>query len=592
MSDFTKPALNSTYTNFISELKFRDIVVGSLYSSDLSVTGLPADNSNLWGARSVRWNATNKYFQRRNAANNGWERLEGNSGTHKFVNLEAGNITATSTVSGVNINASAQVQAARVNVTGTTAPANGLYRPAANEIRFTTNSSDRLTIESTGEIGINQVNPAFTLDITGTFRIQNGSSDSVLEVGTGGSGNRAAYIDLVGDGTYSDYGLRIVRNSSGANASTELIHRGTGQFILETNEAADMLFKTSNNIRMIIDSGGAVCIGEDTSPDDRLHIKQATNSAVYMRVQNNDGYARFGTDANDSFIDADVHNLRNRAGNSTYLISTGSLFDIKTAAKVNGNLEVTSKIEPSSGNADTKGIFFPQNIGGGSGDKAYIRYYVDGSGENTRLHIGIENDADDDLYLDSSLVHTSSNFSVNGTCTATSFSGNGASVTNVNATTLDGIDSGSFLRSDAVDTCSGTINFSGGHIGLKATPGSTFSNRNAAISLGDNDTGIAQNGDGQLELWANNVEVINIDSGQAIIYGNLVPGGSNRDLGTSSSRWRDLYINDLKLSNKESQNDVDGTWGDYTIQEGYEDLFLINHRTGKKFKFALIPVAN
>tara|TARA_R100000329_G_scaffold18136_5_gene18162 strand:+ start:5538 stop:7331 length:1794 start_codon:yes stop_codon:yes gene_type:complete len=597
MPDFTKPALTSTYTAFITELKERDEVVGSLYSTDLTVTGLPADNSNNWGAKSIRWNATDKYFQRRNAANNGWERLEGNSGTHKFINVEAKNITATgdvnSTVSGVNINASAQVQAARVNVTGTTKPANGLYRPASNEIRFTTNSQDRLTIESTGEIGINQVDPAFTLDITGTFRIQNGSNDSRLEVGTGGQGSsRSAYIDLVGDTNYTDYGLRLVRGNGGTNAISELIHRGTGNFQFVAVEGADMIFKTGNSTRMVIDAQGAVCIGNDTSPDDRLHIKEGVNTPVFMRVSNNEGYAKFGTDANHMVLDNDVINFRNRAGNTTYLISSSTLFDIKTSAKVNGRLEVTDNVMPSSGDSDSKGIFFPQNIGGGSGDKAFMRYYVDGSGENTRLHIGIRNDADDDLYLESELVHTSGNFSVNGTCTATSFSGNGASVTNVNATTLDGIDSGSFLRSDANDTASGVINFSSKKIGLGTTPGSTFNTRNAALCIGDNDTGIAQNGDGQLELWANNVEVVNIDSSQAIIYGNLVPGGSNRDLGTSASSWRNLYINDLNMSNKGSQNDVDGTWGDYTIQEGHEDLYLINHRTGKKFKFALIPVAN
>jgi hypothetical protein len=44
-----------------------------------------------------------------------------------------------------------------------------------------------------------------------------------------------------------------------------------------------------------------------------------------------------------------------------------------------------------------------------------------------------------------------------GVVTATSFSGNGANITNVNATTLDSIDSGSFLRSDANDTASGVI---------------------------------------------------------------------------------------------------------------------------------------
>ena len=32
MSDFTKPALNSTYTNFITELKARDNTISSLFS--------------------------------------------------------------------------------------------------------------------------------------------------------------------------------------------------------------------------------------------------------------------------------------------------------------------------------------------------------------------------------------------------------------------------------------------------------------------------------------------------------------------------------------------------------------------------------
>ena len=38
-------------------------------------------------ARAIRWNASNGYFQRRNAANNAWERLEGadwNSQVCKF----------------------------------------------------------------------------------------------------------------------------------------------------------------------------------------------------------------------------------------------------------------------------------------------------------------------------------------------------------------------------------------------------------------------------------------------------------------------------------------------------------------------------
>lgn len=62
-------------------------------------------------------------------------------------------------------------------------------------------------------------------------------------------------------------------------------------------------------------------------------------------------------------------------------------------------------------------------------------------------------------------------------------------------------------------------------------------------------------------------------------------------LGSPSRRWDYVYTNDLCLSNEGSQNDVDGTWGSYVIQEGEEDLFLINKRSGKKFKFVLEEVS-
>ena len=73
--------------------------------------------------------------------------------------------------------------------------------------------------------------------------------------------------------------------------------------------------------------------------------------------------------------------------------------------------------------------------------------------------------------------------------------------------------------------------------------------------------------------------------------GNVLPWGDNtQDLGSTSNRWRNIYTNDLNLSNEGHGNDVDGTWGSYTIQEGADDLFLINRRNGKKYKFNLTEV--
>ena len=74
--------------------------------------------------------------------------------------------------------------------------------------------------------------------------------------------------------------------------------------------------------------------------------------------------------------------------------------------------------------------------------------------------------------------------------------------------------------------------------------------------------------------------------------GHLLPGQNNTyDLGSSTRRWRDIYTNDLNLSNEGSSNDVDGSWGDWTIQEGESDLFLKNNRSGKKYKFNLTEVS-
>ena len=74
--------------------------------------------------------------------------------------------------------------------------------------------------------------------------------------------------------------------------------------------------------------------------------------------------------------------------------------------------------------------------------------------------------------------------------------------------------------------------------------------------------------------------------------GTFYPAGDNAsDLGTTGNRWRNIYTNDLNLSNKDGANDVDGTWGDFTIQEGESDLFLINNRSGKKYKFNLTEVS-
>ena len=79
-------------------------------------------------------------------------------------------------------------------------------------------------------------------------------------------------------------------------------------------------------------------------------------------------------------------------------------------------------------------------------------------------------------------------------------------------------------------------------------------------------------------------------SGQTTASGNIVPSANTTyDLGSPSARWNNIYTGDLHLSNegKSDGNMVDGTKGNWTVQEGEQSLFLINNKTGKKYRFAI-----
>jgi len=119
------------------------------------------------------------------------------------------------------------------------------------------------------------INRELSIDASGT-------NDIHVEIGSGTSDNHYAYVDLIGDSTYTDYGLRIIRNNSGANTSSVIHHRGTGALVLETLEAGDIKLRTSNTDALIVDSSQNVGIGT-TSPDSLLHLHNTSqNSYIHL----------------------------------------------------------------------------------------------------------------------------------------------------------------------------------------------------------------------------------------------------------------------------------------------------------------------
>ena len=176
------------------------------------------------------------------------------------------------------------------------------------------------------------------------------------------------------------------------------------------------------------------------------------------------------------------------------------------------------------------------------------------------------------------------------TVTGTTINNNSANrvITGEGGTTLNGeanlTFNGTTLNVTGTVTASGTIESTG----TSASVGGKF----GQISVGaggpyNTIQNTAANTPIHLQ-YSNTGDIKCNEGGGDLRTADIIPLTNNSaSLGTNSIRWANIHTNDLNLSNEGSSNDVDGTWGQYTIQEGENDLFLINKRSGKRYKFLL-----
>jgi len=130
-----------------------------------------------------------------------------------------------------------------------------------------------LVTDANGNVGINTATPGKLLDVNGAAKISelnvgNPTGNVKIELGEGATQNRSVYIDLIADTTYSDYGLRIIRRNAGADAESEIMHRGTGSLRVNCQEAGKIELRTSNSTRATITSAGDLIMGgTEASPN-------------------------------------------------------------------------------------------------------------------------------------------------------------------------------------------------------------------------------------------------------------------------------------------------------------------------------------
>ena len=110
------------------------------------------------------------------------------------------------------------------------------------------------------------------------------------------------------------------------------------------------------------------------------------------------------------------------------------------------------------------------------------------------------------------------------------------------------------------------------------------------VHLGDTNCYIGFHTTDQWRVVTGGTERLEVNNSYITAARDLVPGANDTyDLGASGNVWRNIYTGDLHLSNeaKDEGNTVDGTKGNWTIQEGEEHLYILNNKNGKKYKFKL-----
>ena len=237
----------------------------------------------------------NLYTYKASASGRKWRQLGADTAAIAYVNTYG-----TQTVNGAKTFTS-ELTATRFNPTGTSATGNGMYLPATNTLGFSTNGTNRMTLNASGNLSIGNTNNTYKLDVTGKGLFENNSNSAhelIIKNTTAGT-NSEAYLYIISDIAAGSTTLGKFSSTTTPykiiGASNAYWYNGIAGDIAIINNfdsgAIKMSAGGSSTAQLTLNASGNLGIG--ITPDEKLHVNgnakisavgtaSASNSALYI----------------------------------------------------------------------------------------------------------------------------------------------------------------------------------------------------------------------------------------------------------------------------------------------------------------------